>query len=249
MLLDAYPGAIQAYSVRKLRTAYSGSAIRVRRSSDNSELDIGFTSGNLDTAALLGFVGNGGGDNGFVTTWYDQSGSGNNLTQTTAANQPKIVNAGAVIITNNSRPTFKFDGTNDVLDAASGVTMYNCIAVINPFTAVDYEGFISASGGHIYIRSGGGTNFYGSGASVFPNYNTATYVNNNLTNTFTNSVLNLWLMGNIAPNVNPATLKVGTDPSGAYADMNCSEVIVYGSSQAANRTPINTEINAYYLIY
>ena len=42
-----------------------GSAVRVRRSSDNSETDIGFTvNGNLDTAALLTFVGAG---NGFVT--------------------------------------------------------------------------------------------------------------------------------------------------------------------------------------
>ena len=46
-----------------------------------------------------------------------------------------------------------------------------------------------------------------------------------------------------------STLKVGTDPSGAYSDMNCSEVIVYGISQAANRTAINTAINSYYLIY
>ena len=47
-----------AYSLRKLLTAYTGSAIRVRRSSDNTESDIGFDgSGNLDTSALLTFVG------------------------------------------------------------------------------------------------------------------------------------------------------------------------------------------------
>ena len=33
LLLDTYPNAAVAYSLRKLRTAYSGSAIRVRRSS------------------------------------------------------------------------------------------------------------------------------------------------------------------------------------------------------------------------
>jgi len=31
LLLDDYPSAAAAYSLRKLRTAYSGSAIRVRR--------------------------------------------------------------------------------------------------------------------------------------------------------------------------------------------------------------------------
>jgi hypothetical protein len=47
-----------AYSLRKLRNAYTGNAIRVRRSSDNAEADIGFTAnGDLDTTALLAHVG------------------------------------------------------------------------------------------------------------------------------------------------------------------------------------------------
>ena len=39
-LLDTYTGAAAAYSLRKLRSAYTGSAIRVRRSSDNIETNI-----------------------------------------------------------------------------------------------------------------------------------------------------------------------------------------------------------------
>jgi hypothetical protein len=46
-----------AYSLRKLRSAYTGSAIRVRRSSDNAEADIGFSGINLDTTALMSHVG------------------------------------------------------------------------------------------------------------------------------------------------------------------------------------------------
>jgi hypothetical protein len=50
--------AAAAYSLRKLRAGYTGSAIRVRRSSDNAELDIGFTaSGELDINALRSFFG------------------------------------------------------------------------------------------------------------------------------------------------------------------------------------------------
>jgi len=57
-LLDLYSGAAAAYSLRKLRNAYAGSAIRVRRSSDNTAQDIGFdANGNLDTASMLSFVG------------------------------------------------------------------------------------------------------------------------------------------------------------------------------------------------
>jgi hypothetical protein len=56
-LLDLFPNAAAAYSLRKLRAAYSGSAVRVRRSSDNTEQDIGFTTqGELDTTSLLSFV-------------------------------------------------------------------------------------------------------------------------------------------------------------------------------------------------
>jgi len=97
-----------AYSLRRLRAAYTGSAIPVRRSSDNDETDIGFTAnGDLNTAALLDFVGSG---NGFATTLYDQSGIGNNAPQATAANQPRIVSNG-VIETQNGRPALFFDGS------------------------------------------------------------------------------------------------------------------------------------------
>ena len=41
LLLDTNPGASVAYSLRKLSSAYAGSAIRVRRSSDNTEQNIG----------------------------------------------------------------------------------------------------------------------------------------------------------------------------------------------------------------
>jgi hypothetical protein len=58
LLLDLFPNATVAYSLRKLRTAYNGNCIRVRRSSDNTEQDIGFdSSGELDTSTLSDFVG------------------------------------------------------------------------------------------------------------------------------------------------------------------------------------------------
>lgn len=56
-VLDKVDGAAAAYGLRKLRSSYTGSAIRVRRSSDNTELNIGFSGKNLDTSALTGFVG------------------------------------------------------------------------------------------------------------------------------------------------------------------------------------------------
>ena len=59
-ILDVYGNAASAFSLRKLSQYYTGSAIRVRRSSDNSELDIGFdATGSLDQASLSSFVGSG----------------------------------------------------------------------------------------------------------------------------------------------------------------------------------------------
>jgi hypothetical protein len=108
-ILDLYPNAKVAYSVRKLKSSYTGAAIRVRRDIDNVEQDIGFTpAGNLDETALTSFVGS---SNGFITTWYDQSGQNNNATNPTAIRQPKIVQTG-VIIKVNTKPAIEFPQTN-----------------------------------------------------------------------------------------------------------------------------------------
>jgi hypothetical protein len=106
-----------AYSLRKLDNNYTGWAIRVRRSSDNAETNIGFVNNVLDTATLLSFVGAG---DGFVTTWYDQSGNGRNATQTTAGRQPNIVNAGVVL------PAPDFDGVDDDMRSTVGAIGSNC---------------------------------------------------------------------------------------------------------------------------
>ena len=116
LLLDLYPGAAVAYSLRKLRTAYIGNSIRVRRASDNTEQNIGFDSlGNLDTSALTAFCS---GTNGFVTIWFDQSGNSQNVIQATAISQPQIVASGSVIL-EGGFPAVKFDGSNDFLNGGT----------------------------------------------------------------------------------------------------------------------------------
>ena len=79
-LLDVYTGAAAAYSVRKLRSDYTGPCLTVRRSQGTAPntQDIGFDSnGDLDIAAIKSFCDAGGSNTlGYVTTWYDQSGNG-----------------------------------------------------------------------------------------------------------------------------------------------------------------------------
>jgi hypothetical protein len=56
-LAGDYGTPAAAYSVRKVRTAYSGALMDVRRSIDNVTSSIGFVSnGDLDTGSLLDFV-------------------------------------------------------------------------------------------------------------------------------------------------------------------------------------------------
>lgn len=120
-LLDVYPGAAFAFSTRLLRDSYTGPCLRVRRSSDNAEQDIGFSTVRiggyrwLDQVAIEAFVGSG--NDGFVTTWYDQSGAALNLSQATAAKQPRAVLSGTVE-TRNGRPTVRFLGTGGFQSAA-----------------------------------------------------------------------------------------------------------------------------------
>jgi hypothetical protein len=125
LLLDLYPNAAAAYSLRKLRTAYSGNAIRVRKevSAVSSETDIGFLGdGSLDTTTLLTFASDADGGNVFVVTWYDQSLS-NDATQSAGANQPKIVSSGAVITEGTSaKPAIDFDGVDDGM-LTSGISL------------------------------------------------------------------------------------------------------------------------------
>lgn len=96
---------VAAYSLRRVVSAYVGPVIQVRRASDDAVLDIGVTSaGDLDTAALLAFAA---GTDAFVTTWFDQSGNRSDAAQATAAQQPQVIAAGA-LIKHNGEPIVSF---------------------------------------------------------------------------------------------------------------------------------------------
>lgn len=120
LLLDGIT-ANAAFGVRKLRTAYVGNCIRLRRSSDNAELDFGFVGNVLDTAAISSWLG---ANTGFVVTWYDQSGNGNNATQATITKQPSYVASSF-----GSKPCLRWDGVDDALSAGSSPNQANAFTV------------------------------------------------------------------------------------------------------------------------
>jgi hypothetical protein len=276
LLLDQYSGAAGAYSLRKLRTAYTGSAIRVRRSNDNTEQDIGFVGNDLDTTSLKTFVG---ANSGLVTTWYDQSTNARNATQTTAANQPRIVNAGTIERI-AGEPSIFFDGSNDNLRAdavssdfngedksfsnfvISNKTNNNTLGVVSSFGRSTNDNpiisfrFTNSAVFEFQIRDDGGTLVFRSSTTTYSantNYLYTTITNGATVNLFINSV-------NRSPAVNSTnvgTLTLNTYAIGALARTTVagfyggyvSENIIYSLDQSSNRTGIETNINSYYGIY
>lgn len=110
LLLDAIT-ANTAYSVRKLRTAYGGPCVRLRRSSDNAESDFGFSGNDLDVASIASWLG---ANTGFLVTWYDQTGNVNNASQATTTKQPVYFASGI-----GGKPAFKWDGVDDAVSAGA----------------------------------------------------------------------------------------------------------------------------------
>jgi hypothetical protein len=139
LLLDTYTGAAAAYSVRLLRTAYTGDIMRVRRDSDNVEADVGFDSNNefgltspVSNPSSGGpftdfadFIGHGGTPaNGFCRWWYDQSGNAVDAGQATSGSQPKIYDSSTGIIEEGGvatkKPAIQWDGVDDTMAASYG---------------------------------------------------------------------------------------------------------------------------------
>jgi hypothetical protein len=264
LLLDLYPSAALAYSVRKLRTLYTGNAIRVRRSSDNAEQNIAFVGNNLDTASLTSFCS---GTDGFVTTWYDQSGNARDAIQATASLQPQIVSSGSVLDV-NAKPSLKFDGNNDIMKfigsgtsssntmfvlskSNSNVASYQTIASIGdirPATALAYLYFGVTPNNSRAIYSDVLTSQDGARTLVqelvtIDAFSTsiAMYVNN-ANQSLTNNLRVL------TSNLNNVQIGNDTQYSDPY-NGNIQEVILYTTAQTSNVSGINTNINAYYGIY
>jgi len=257
--LDVYgTNAAAAYSLRRLRVAYAGSAIRVRRSSDNAEQNIGFNAGhNLDTAALLTFVG---ANSAFIVTWYDQTTNARDAVQATTGNQPRIMNAGVIdrilgkpTILGGLNSNTNLKATFTLNQPANVFSVWNAVAV--PGTVMAFDG-TNASETALELKTGGGVHgeVYG-GAYLTQTYPvtvgtpllTSILFNGVSSNVYKNGAS--YATGN-AGAVNPGGVTLFNYAGfGFGASVNISEYIVYSADKAADLSDINTNINTYYSIY
>ena len=259
-ILDIYPNASGAYSLRKLRSVYTGSAVRIRRSSDNTETDIGFlANGNFDSTSATTFCGAG---NGFVTTWYDQSGNSKDVTQTTATNQPQIVSSG-VIVSINSKASMNFDGTNDLLMknafGLGGAT--TCFSVYRNTGLLNNPNVFSTGLNGVATSKAFGLNSATGFQRIFAGtslaFNVASIVNTHYLGFNYYAGVNSQIAINGAASVtgdaganSNVDLAIGAGLAGSnYMNGGIQEVILYGTNQSANKSAIETLINTYYGIY
>jgi hypothetical protein len=263
LLLDTYPGAAAAYSLRKLRTAYTGSCIRVRRSSDNTQTDIGFNVlGGLDTVSLLTFCGI---SNGFITIWYDQSGNSRNTFQTGISGNPshaspQIVISGSLVTINGkaavlfSTSAFYTPSFSLVSDVSYFMVQKTNVSNAQGLTIGNAKGFGALFGkwndGKIYLQRVTNSGGFFTGVAN-------TSLTQSLLEAFTiSSTMNIYQNGSLQSSTAPASFSNTTTTfdsigygSSSYSNAYGQEVIVYTSNQTSNRTAIETNINSFYTIY
>jgi hypothetical protein len=203
---------------------------------------------------------------GFVETWYDQSGNGNDATQSVAASQPKIVDAG-VLVTGG----IDFDGVDDglavsgqvltsssfyaasVIQHATGVSTALGQNVFGQYQATTSGRFqLSATNSSQYSFFANATdNISGLGAGAIGTSQTLISVNGDGSNA------EIWRDGtsqatDTYSGFTPATVNftIGVDSDGSREfNGKIAEVIAYDSDQSANRVAIETNINDHYNIY
>ncbi len=261
-ILDLAPAA--AYSLRSFDSAADPNVVNVRRSSDNATSD--FKASEVSDGTLVAFVG--AGNDGHVTTWYDQGGT-NHAAQATASSQPKIVDGGT-LVTEGGLPAVNFDGTDDHLFtnsayptsnnqtsfiAASSTTNNGRVADTRGTgqsgTLVGWQIKFSNTVDVDIIDSGasslGTTNIIRTGQSLASSLMSLTELQS-----FTNGVLGDSQTGNLTTFNSGNPLYLGANVNGANSQLFnglMQEVVLYNTDQSANRTGIENNINDHFDIY
>jgi hypothetical protein len=231
--------------VRKLDKDYTGYCMKVREDSGDTEADIGFDgSGDLDTAAIATHCGSA---NGYVVTWYDQSGNSNNATQSTAGSQPQIYN-GTAVLTLNGKPVLS-PPNNGRMQIGTSIDLSSA----NSFFYVGYadrdgKDVMGMDTTPLYRMSNGSTSNCTFGFSPAP-----TYFHNGVEQTTIPTRDEAYDFMSVGQRLLSAdfgdragtTLHIG----GASTYMiQAQELIVYLTDQSSNRTGIESDIDTYFSI-
>jgi len=255
LLLDDYPNAAAAYSLRKLDKDYTGSCIRIRRdSTGQAETDIGFdASGVVDTNAIKSFLRN---NSGRVVRWYDQSGNGRDKTNATQSRQPEIAFLGDIKRT-NGKPCINFQDLNVLISSSSYVITHTVqVAKVIQQATINYLYGLSNSG---FYWNGSFSNVNGLGVYDGTNFRGITGEDlNQHIGFFSIRSSKIFITRDNGTETDAGSFgasftvdRIGgrIDVAGLSFRGEVQEVISWNSDQSSNRAGIMTNINTYYAIY
>ena len=255
-LLDYYRDAAAAFSLRKLLSTYTGSAIEVRRSSDDTTQDIGFTAnGDLDTAALAAFCGS---NNGFVKTWYDQSVNGRDASQADTTKQPKIYDSSTGVITDNGKPATEWSAvTGQLLDTSytTNSSEFTVVAVANCDDNGTNKTIVLAPEALVFVANNESARHIQGDAAQTP-YSPADstdqmlhFVGNSGSESFAGDNGTALTTRSESPATN-SKLRIGNNAVGSIPFLGkIQEIVYYTSDQSGSRSDIEANVNQYYSIY
>ncbi len=204
-----------------------------------------------------------------VVTWYDQSGSGNDASQPTQSEQPRIAVGGSILVDPNGRTTISFDGSNDDLDLPDVVTSLNSASSFNVSQNIGYSSgtqiglaLSKLSGGnrrwYLPTRTTNGWYFsYGANFAPSSNRLASAADTDEAQHLFSgvagSSTAKGYLDGVEKVSVSSVDLYasqtaggIGSHNGGSNWGGNISEIIVYASDQTASVSDINNNIKTYY---
>jgi len=260
LFLNTYGGAVAAYSVRKLDTNYAGSCIRVRRTSDDTEQDIGFSGNDIDETSLESFCS---ATDGYVVKWYDQSGNANHAINSTNGRQPQIVSSGAMLTKSSKAaiwfaPNFALEKLLPLTTPISGSPSWSVVTVFdrdsyahNLCPLVTLNAYVSpflgtSVGDDMYVDSDAAYSLFDVNdiravmISIATSGDQDLHVNNSeITETVSNS-------GHAAGADFDA---IGSNGASFSTTGSYHEIIIYSSDKTASVSGISGNVNTYYSIY
>lgn len=249
LLLDSHP-ADAVYSLMREDCDFSGPVIRVRESGGDTEMDIGLSGDGLDEDALLSFVG---ANNGYIVTWYDQSGNGRDATQATEANQPLIVESGT-ITTQNGLPSIKLTGGNQELIGPSfTLAQPATYFIVGKNDGTNNVHFIDGVvGRHLIGTASGNFVSYAGSILTFAANSTAFSLYYALFNG-SSSALDRNASGVVTGDAGSQNMSdgfyIGAGSGGDAIVGFISAIYIYASDKSADKTAIEANINSRYSIY
>jgi hypothetical protein len=199
---------------------------------------------------------------GFVETWYDQSGNGIDLSQSVSSRQPRIVNAGTLVTNPEGSPSIECESTGHWLESAGNNTVGPDFSIYAVWTTPSLvssllgyttnSNYIRLSKEKLQVRLNNTSTPYLAFTELTVGETTLVNINKHSDT----------ISGNFNSTISSVTDTLsGTfswnrifNRSGTGANYNdyigkASELIIYNSDQSANRPAIEANINNQYDIY